>query len=357
MTVDLRSKPGHLIWRAYQLTWQVFAQEADRLDITPVQEAMLHVVSERPGIDQKTLADTLALDRSTAGDVLDRLQKRGLVNRVENDLDRRERLVSLTDEGKALSKKLKPIALDAANRILSPLAPEEQNEFKRLLRLIVGLADPFDHVSTPAPAKTRLNGKQVLCVGLSGTIGETIVHRLQSEGAEIAEMFPLNIPASSSAFRSELKKVQRRFDEIELLINGGNFSATPAQSEAAYAEIQSLVHSRLLALQAILPHFVKRNRGGIINLALFPSYGKSTSYDDTAVISANAAILSLSQNVANSYRASGIVCNCLSPREQTPNGKHDRSFVDVPAMDIALAASYLASDEARSVSASNIILG
>jgi len=356
---ELRSKPGHLVWRAYQLTWQIFAREAGDLDITPVQEALLLVLSEKAGVDQKTLADMLALDRSTAGDVLERLEKRGLLTRVENDQDRRAKLVSLTKNGKALSEKLNPIAARAADRLLSPLTPIERNEFKRLLRLITGLADPFDHTSAPPPLEFKLKGKQILCVGLSGIIEETLVRRLTLEGAEVVQLFSPHEPETSNSFRAELKSILKKYDGIEYLVNGGNLDKIPARTtkDTAFSKVQSLIASRWLTLEAMLPHFLNRGRGNIINLALFPLFGKGF-YDNTAVVSANSAIIAMSNQIATDHRRAGIVCNCLSPRTLVGAEKqHRKAHVDVPAIDIALATSYLASDEARVVSGSNLILG
>lgn len=96
MLHKLRSKPGHLIWRAYQLCWTLFAQEVSPLDITPVQEALLLVLAKGGDIDQKSLAELVALDPSTAGNVIGRLEQRGLITRKENAHDRRARLVSVT---------------------------------------------------------------------------------------------------------------------------------------------------------------------------------------------------------------------------------------------------------------------
>ena len=207
MPHELRSKPGHLVWRAYQLTWQIFAEEAGPLDITPVQEALLLVLSRRENLDQKTLAELVALDRSTAGNVIDRLEKRKLIARAENDKDRRARLVSLTARGKSLSEKLRPIAERAAERLLASLSPLERSEFIRLLRKITGLADPFDQATIAPPNVTRLSGKQILCVGLSDAFGQSIVQRLQSDGARVTKSPLPALKTRTDRFDESLKQI------------------------------------------------------------------------------------------------------------------------------------------------------
>lgn len=358
MPHELGSKPGHLIWRAYQLTWQLFAEEAGELDITPVQEALLLVLSKRTNVDQKTLAEILALDRSTAGDVLDRLEKRELVTRIENDADRRSRLVNLTRSGKLLSQKLRPVASRAAERLLAPLSPTERDEFMRFLRMIVGLADPHERIATAPPLASKHSGKHILCIGLYGDMGETIIDRLRSEGAQVETIFASGIEAKARSIEIEFRNAINRCDGLEYVVNGGNLADASANvdDDGYFLKMQSLVNSRWIALQHLLPYFLKRGRGVIINLGLFPPFGSAIG-DHVAVATANAAIATLSKQIADEYRESGIVCNSLSPRVQSGSRGRRTRWAKVPAIDIAQAVSYLASDEARSVSASNIILG
>lgn len=358
MPHELGSKPGHLIWRAYQLTWQLFAEEVGELDITPVQEALLLVLSKRTNVDQKTLAEILALDRSTAGDVLDRLEKRELVTRIENDADRRSRLVNLTKSGKLLSQKLRPVALRAAERLLAPLSLAERDEFMRFLRIIVGLADPLEHVATAPPLASKHCGKQILCIGLFGAMGETIIDRLRSEGARVETIFASGIEERTRSVEIEFKNAINRCDGLECVVNGGNLSDAPTnvEDDGYFLRMQGLVNSRWFALQYLLPYFLKRGRGVIINLGLFPPFGSAIG-DHVAVATANSAIAALSKQVADEYRESGIVCNALSPSVQVGSRGRRTRWAKVPAIDIAQAVSYLASDEARSVSASNIVLG
>ena len=363
MPHELRSKPGHLVWRAYQLTWQIFAEEAGPLDITPVQEALLLVLSRRENLDQKTLAELVALDRSTAGNVIDRLEKRKLIARAENDKDRRARLVSLTARGKSLSEKLRPIAQRAAERLLAPLSPLERTEFIRLLRKITGLADPFDQATTAPPNATRLSGKQILCVGLSDTFGQSIVQRLQLDGARVTQSPLPALKTRTDRFDESLKQIIQNNNGIDTLVNGGTLQTGLVQADPdhAYARIQALASARWLTLERLLPHFLAKGYGRVINLALFPAAGV-LDWHHAATVVANSSIISLSKQIADDYRQHSIISNSISPRLERvaiglPTEQRTSRFADVSAIDAALAVAYLASDEARSVSASNIILG
>lgn len=357
MPNELGSKPGHLIWRTYQLTWQVFAEEAGPLEITPVQEALLLVLSRRSNVDQKTLAEVLALDRSTAGDVLDRLEKRGLLTRTENEADRRSRIVNLTRKGRLLSQKLRPIASRAADRLMAPLSAPERSEFVRLLRVIVGLADPIERISTAPPLASKLEGKQILCLGLSGDLGDTIVDRLQSEGADVDSILPGGQQADAATFQQEIQRIGNQLNGVEVLVNGGSSIYPPSLKEADgyFLGMQNLVNSRMAVLDHFVPQFIEKGRGSIINLGIFPSHDNPIG-ERNAAVSTNAAIAALTQLTAEEHRSSGVLCNALFPRFRAGGGTVG-SWSRVPALDVAQAISFLASDAARSISGSNLTLG
>src|SRR5438105_13333306 len=97
--LELRRLPGHFARRVHQLAVALFVQEVGELDLTPVQYSSLQTVCNQPGIDQKTLANSIGYDTSTIGGVIDRLEARGLVVRHVAPNDRRVRRVTPTDKG------------------------------------------------------------------------------------------------------------------------------------------------------------------------------------------------------------------------------------------------------------------
>ena len=97
--IDIDLQPGHLIRRLHQIAVGIFLQEGGELNVTPVQYAALQVVCNQPGIDQRTLARAIALDASTTGGVVDRLEVRGWMERRQSPEDRRARQLFLTPAG------------------------------------------------------------------------------------------------------------------------------------------------------------------------------------------------------------------------------------------------------------------
>lgn len=132
--------PGHLIRRLHQISTSIFAEEMAQagFDITPVQYAALSALSVHPGIDQNTLAGLVAHDRATMGGVVDRLERRGYVQREVSPVDRRARVLRLTDKGLTLMFAVAPAVRRVQDAILSPLDAESS---AMLLTLINKVTD------------------------------------------------------------------------------------------------------------------------------------------------------------------------------------------------------------------------
>lgn len=136
-SVDIADQPGHWIRRLQQIAVAVFLQEAEASGVTPVQFAALQSVANQPGLDQRTLAGLIGLDTSTVAGVVDRLEARGLMVRNASPLDRRVRLLTLSEDGEAALAGVVPAMLRAQERILAPLPKAERREFMRMLRTLV----------------------------------------------------------------------------------------------------------------------------------------------------------------------------------------------------------------------------
>jgi DNA-binding MarR family transcriptional regulator len=127
--------PGHLARRFQQISVAVFLAEVEKAgyDLTPVQYAALAAVDASPGIDQITLAGTIAYDRTTITGVVDRLVQKGLVVRQESSRDRRARELKTTDAGRQTLRGITP-AVEAAQQIM--LRGLTEREGKELIRLL-----------------------------------------------------------------------------------------------------------------------------------------------------------------------------------------------------------------------------
>lgn len=86
-------------------------------------------IHDTPGLDQNSLAEWLALDRTTISTLVFRLEQQHLIGRAVNGADRRARVLRLTPAGQALHDRVRPKTEIAQRRILSALTTAEQRSF------------------------------------------------------------------------------------------------------------------------------------------------------------------------------------------------------------------------------------
>jgi DNA-binding MarR family transcriptional regulator len=139
--MDRIAMAGHLIRRLHQQSTQIFQAQtqAAGFDLTSVQFAALDAIAQQPGIDQASLAATISFDRATIGGVIDRLESKGLVQRVVSTQDRRARQLHLTPEGEQLLAASRPVVESLQTDILAPLSPSERTTFLALAHKALGL--------------------------------------------------------------------------------------------------------------------------------------------------------------------------------------------------------------------------
>jgi DNA-binding MarR family transcriptional regulator len=137
--MPLWGRPGYLLRRLHQIHYALFFEECAGYDITPVQYGLLTTLSLNPNLDQNSLARELGIDRTNVADVLNRLARRGLVERRRSPIDARMVLARLTRAGERLTRKMYRPMQRAQRRLLSPLLPQERNALIiTLIRLING---------------------------------------------------------------------------------------------------------------------------------------------------------------------------------------------------------------------------
>jgi DNA-binding MarR family transcriptional regulator len=137
--MPLWGRPGYLLRRLHQIHYALFFEECAGYDITPVQYGLLTTLSLNPNLDQNSLARELGIDRTNVADVLNRLARRGLVERRRSPTDARMVLARLTRAGDRLTKKMYRPMQRAQKRLLGPLLPQERNALIiTLIRLING---------------------------------------------------------------------------------------------------------------------------------------------------------------------------------------------------------------------------
>ena len=141
--------PGHLIRRAQQIAASIVSEQCRQHGATSLQYGILYTVGQHPGIDQISVANLVAIDRSNAGEVVGRLEERGLLRRSSGDADRRTKRLYLTEAGAALVEAMTPDMERAQQRMLEPLTTDERQTFMTLLGKFVDI----NNAHSRAPAR------------------------------------------------------------------------------------------------------------------------------------------------------------------------------------------------------------
>ncbi|HTG98985.1 MAG TPA: MarR family transcriptional regulator [Vicinamibacterales bacterium] len=132
--------PGHLIRRVHQVSTAYFAEECGG-DLTAVQYAALVAIGAHPGIDATRLSEIIYFDRSTIGDVLDRMEGKDWIRRASTPTDRRIKLLELSPAGQSVLQQVEPGIRRIQERLLAPLTATEA---KTLIRLLGKMADAVE---------------------------------------------------------------------------------------------------------------------------------------------------------------------------------------------------------------------
>ena len=135
---SLEEQVGHLLRRANQRHTALFAKRFASYDLTPLQFAVLMKLTEHSqGLSQNHLGRLTAMDPNTTQGVVQRLLERKLINRLQNTEDRRRFVLSLTQDGQALTKELIAQGLTISAETLEPLSEMEQRDFLDLLKRLI----------------------------------------------------------------------------------------------------------------------------------------------------------------------------------------------------------------------------
>ena len=147
ITMDaVYTAPGYLFRRMQQIAVSIFVEECRAHDLTPVQFAALVAIHTYPGIDATRLSAVIAFDRSTLGNVIERLETKLYIERKPSPDDKRIKLLYLTRGGIALLRQIMPAVDRAQARMLQPLKPADRKTLTALLSQLVDLSNGASRV-------------------------------------------------------------------------------------------------------------------------------------------------------------------------------------------------------------------
>ena len=102
--LKLSSQICFRLYSASRLVTQTYKPFLDKLGVTYPQYLVLMVLWETDNQPVNDIAHKLLLETNTVTPLIQRMEKMGLVIRTKGIVDTRQRIVSLTKEGKAMEK-------------------------------------------------------------------------------------------------------------------------------------------------------------------------------------------------------------------------------------------------------------
>ena len=137
---------GFLISDVARLMRTAFDRRVRKLGLTRSQWLVINRLHRRPGATQSELADMLEVEKPTAGRMVDRMEAKGWVKRRADGADRRVNRLYLTNEADLIQRRLARISDRTIDDALSPLSPEERDQFSeltaRVKRQLQAMLDP-----------------------------------------------------------------------------------------------------------------------------------------------------------------------------------------------------------------------
>ena len=122
--MELFSKLMALMDRISYAHRSIYKELSKDLDLSPLEVRVITLLGylDRP-VNLTYIAESLYMRKPTVVEILDKLEKRGLIRRKRWEEDKRVILVSLTEEGKNLEKKILK-ALEPLRKVLESISPD-----------------------------------------------------------------------------------------------------------------------------------------------------------------------------------------------------------------------------------------
>jgi DNA-binding MarR family transcriptional regulator len=152
----LASSTTHLLHRAQQIAVNLSAAALETKGLTIRQFAVLAALNDCDGQTQSSLVEITGIDRSTLADMVARMEKGGMVQRVTSNEDARAKAVSLTRAGRAAFNEAAPVVQAADYELIAQLRKSRRVS---LLESLMTIGDGTPVVEDQPAKKVKKHGK------------------------------------------------------------------------------------------------------------------------------------------------------------------------------------------------------
>jgi DNA-binding MarR family transcriptional regulator len=125
---------GFHLRRAQVAAFADFSAATAALNLTPGLAGILVLIMHNPGLSQTALARAMGVENSTLVEVIDKLERRQLVERHPAPRDRRTHALYLSKPGQQLVRRLMPLIREHEERLLRNFTAAERQRLIAYLR-------------------------------------------------------------------------------------------------------------------------------------------------------------------------------------------------------------------------------
>lgn len=136
---ELYQRPGFLLRRAHQISVAIFLEETAGLGLTTTQYGTMVVLRARGSLDQVGIATLVGIDRSTTALVVSKLLEDAYIERRDDEVDKRRKIITLSAAGHAMLDRVAVPAQRARERALHAFSPKDAAKFVALLDRFVDM--------------------------------------------------------------------------------------------------------------------------------------------------------------------------------------------------------------------------
>ena len=133
---SLNDRTGALLTIAARTGQELARRRLSPLGLTVQLCGVMNLLAQGP-ISQQELGEQLGIDRTTVVELIDELERQGVVERRRNPADRRSYALHLTARGKPVQRRAAKAFDAAADEFFGPLEPGERQALAGMLRRMI----------------------------------------------------------------------------------------------------------------------------------------------------------------------------------------------------------------------------
>ena len=133
---DSQRGAGFLLTDSARLLRKLIDRRLQPLGLSRAQWSVLAILSNHEGVSQSQISQELEIEKSTAGRLIDQVEKSGWIERRPTPGDRRLWSIHLTDQARQLIVEIESVILQSRDEMLHGLSAEQQQSLTDILQVI-----------------------------------------------------------------------------------------------------------------------------------------------------------------------------------------------------------------------------